>query len=498
MKYGQKLVEQSVPKWSLHNVDYNSLKHEIKVHTTRDQARAIAIPGQDDRRLARFESRLYGELCAQHQRVGLFVVSKAGELERRLENTARSTQRIIALNDQDGIAPRRQRKLIKYERALLEIGADISALERFTNAQVEAFRKILKKYRKWTGSTDLGTRFREKILRSDNSFTRLRFDGLCARHDDILATLHGAVGLDSDSSAPISPVQPSAAAAEAAAIPPSPLERRARFDPDPVACTRGRYWNEYDDGSDCGNDDEYVIYITPESDDDDDDWTIPGLAHLTSVLTLPYERARMWFGGRGRNRRHGEHNPPSSGDDDADANERRHLLSSAGHATDTDYTSDDNVPSSGSSVYGALWIDRQREAHRARRTRELRARERVLQWASRGSFAAALVLLVVEVLMLGTGRPEVDLAVAVAAAASLSFAVVGLWAGGSWARERVSDREALFLGEREDVLAAAAAMTAPTPEARLMRWAAFVVAVVLNLMVLAVAGNNLGEFVRLG
>jgi SPX domain protein involved in polyphosphate accumulation len=84
MKYGQKLVEQSVPKWSLHNVDYNSLKHEIKVHTTRDQARAIAIPGQDDRRLARFESRLYGELCAQHQRVGLFVVSKAGELERRL------------------------------------------------------------------------------------------------------------------------------------------------------------------------------------------------------------------------------------------------------------------------------------------------------------------------------------------------------------------------------------------------------------------------------
>jgi len=74
------LTDHTVPD----NVDYNSLKHEIKAHTTRDQARAIAIPGQEDKRLARFENGLYAELCRQHSRLGLFVATKSGELMRKL------------------------------------------------------------------------------------------------------------------------------------------------------------------------------------------------------------------------------------------------------------------------------------------------------------------------------------------------------------------------------------------------------------------------------
>jgi hypothetical protein len=66
------------------NLDYNSLKHEIKVHTTRDQASAIAIPGHQDTALSKFEERLFHELCAQHSRVDLFVTSKADEITRRL------------------------------------------------------------------------------------------------------------------------------------------------------------------------------------------------------------------------------------------------------------------------------------------------------------------------------------------------------------------------------------------------------------------------------
>lgn len=66
------------------NIDYNALKHEIKVHTTRDQATAIAIPGHQDPALQRFEDRLYLELCSQHDRVDLFVLSKADEITRRL------------------------------------------------------------------------------------------------------------------------------------------------------------------------------------------------------------------------------------------------------------------------------------------------------------------------------------------------------------------------------------------------------------------------------
>ncbi|PNP44061.1 hypothetical protein TGAMA5MH_04346 [Trichoderma gamsii] len=87
MKYGVQLERESVPEWSLHNLDYNSLKHEIKVHTTRDQATALAIPGHQDTALRRFEDALFTELCNQHDRLDLFVTSKADEVSRRLGTT---------------------------------------------------------------------------------------------------------------------------------------------------------------------------------------------------------------------------------------------------------------------------------------------------------------------------------------------------------------------------------------------------------------------------
>jgi hypothetical protein len=42
---------------------------------------------------------------------------------------------------------KRQRKLVKYEREVIRCGDEIQALQRFVNAQVVAFRKILKKYK---------------------------------------------------------------------------------------------------------------------------------------------------------------------------------------------------------------------------------------------------------------------------------------------------------------------------------------------------------------
>ena len=128
MKYGEQFERESVPGWSLRtfflsflalliyalclsreswvclplvsetdglinslllckltdNIDYNSLKHHIKVHTTRDQATAIAIPGHHDAPLAKFEDDLFAELCRQHDRVDMFVTSKADEISRRL------------------------------------------------------------------------------------------------------------------------------------------------------------------------------------------------------------------------------------------------------------------------------------------------------------------------------------------------------------------------------------------------------------------------------
>ena len=73
---------------SADNIDYNSLKHYIKVHTTRDQASAIAIPGHQDASLVKFEDELFGELSRQHDRVDMFVASKADEISRRLRMTS--------------------------------------------------------------------------------------------------------------------------------------------------------------------------------------------------------------------------------------------------------------------------------------------------------------------------------------------------------------------------------------------------------------------------
>lgn len=170
------------------NLDYNSLKHEIKVHTTRDQATAIAIPGHQDATLKKFEDNLYGELCRQHDRVDLFITSKADEISRRLgehlsffswlefaygvhtprilhfadggflpaeEHLASQIQRWVTkysdANDST-ISLKRQRRFAKYERELLRCGEEIHGLSRFANAQVVAFRKILKKYKVWVHS----------------------------------------------------------------------------------------------------------------------------------------------------------------------------------------------------------------------------------------------------------------------------------------------------------------------------------------------------------
>ena len=68
------------------NVDYNDIKHLIKVRTSQGQGQARAIPGSDNETKAfhAFEDEMYRELCDQHQRIDLFVKSKSGEVGRRL------------------------------------------------------------------------------------------------------------------------------------------------------------------------------------------------------------------------------------------------------------------------------------------------------------------------------------------------------------------------------------------------------------------------------
>ncbi|KAM3429021.1 hypothetical protein MY4824_008503 [Beauveria thailandica] len=417
MKYGEQLERESAPQWSLHNLDYNSLKHEIKMHTTRDQATAMAIPGHEDPALAKFENALFAELCRQHDRVDLFVTSKADEILRRMEHLQTNTTRWISKYDQEApshnLAMKRQRRFAKYERELLNCGDDIYALERFCQAQVTAFRKILKKYKKWTGSTALQARFNDQVLGSLKSFTRRDFAPLRQRHSDILAALRRAAPAVSEPSSPSS-----------VELPPSPASSSARrvsrvnFEPLPPAASSAsaqhKYWNEYDDGSDAGadEDDAYAIYVNP-----DDDAAFPGIGYVNSIVTMPYHKIRGWFKPRDQHPRR----PllPSRAGSDGD--------SSTAH-TESDHeagysSSDALLPTAGYTTHYATFPSVNEQHIR-------RYRERVLSWGTVGCFAAAYILMGVAAVLISAGRRrlrvEVDVGVTVGVMMSLCFSCAGL------------------------------------------------------------------------
>jgi len=317
MKYGQQLEQASQPGWGLHNVDYNALKYQIKTHTSRDQASAVAIPGQTDFALQRFEDGFYAELCTQHDRVGLFVSSKADEISRRIRHLSGLINRLIARcqseascdNNDNNKNPlgygkgstgpwiKRRRKFAKYSMQANECGNDIRTLIHFIDAQTIAFRKILKKYRKWTGSTTLNSRFRQNVLSSPKSFTQRDMHALQLEHQELLMSIKSApqalIAPPNRQSVydPRNSPQPFWQAR-----PPSRTRsngsRGGRSDESPEPLAQTSYWNEYDCGSEAGDqreDDAFAIYIDP------DQSGFPDFTQFKQAFAAPFTRMRNWF-----------------------------------------------------------------------------------------------------------------------------------------------------------------------------------------------------------
>ena len=84
------------------------------------------------------------------------------------------------------------------------VGEDIQSLSRFVGAQHLAFQKLLKKYKKWTGSLDLEKRFREEVLEKPASFSKRDFQSLLTQWTEVLAYVRApfesGTDLDHDSS----------------------------------------------------------------------------------------------------------------------------------------------------------------------------------------------------------------------------------------------------------------------------------------------------------
>lgn len=176
MKFGETLYQRSVPKWAAYNFKYNELKHLIKTKTSAGAAVPLDIPTQGRSRWQELDNQLLRLLQAEYDNVTLFLKSKQGEIDRRvahLEKQIKIAERAVAENQHDRpvLQARKYQRLVKDAD---EIGEDVQNLARFAAVQKTAFRKLLKKYRKWTGSTDLQTRvdvevFSSEKLRTDYS-----------------------------------------------------------------------------------------------------------------------------------------------------------------------------------------------------------------------------------------------------------------------------------------------------------------------------------------
>lgn len=165
MKFGETIAQRSVPKWAAYNLNYNELKHLIKLRTADGSPSPVPIPGQTNHRWSLLEDELFILLKGQYDNIALFVRSKYGEIERRLaylDKSVRAAKRSASLySGRPSLQARRYQKLLREAE---NIGEDIQALSRFAAVQKTAFRKILKKYRKWTGSDSLQRRLEDDVF----------------------------------------------------------------------------------------------------------------------------------------------------------------------------------------------------------------------------------------------------------------------------------------------------------------------------------------------
>ncbi|KAL8909763.1 MAG: hypothetical protein Q9207_000073 [Kuettlingeria erythrocarpa] len=194
MKYGQTFQQLSIPGWEHYNVDYNDLKSLIRRRTTRGQGEALTIPGHanEAKALQAFEDEFFFQLVDQHQRVDLFVQSKAGEINRRLAHLKTQVGRLhqrYALHPTGRISVKRLERYSKAEEVAERAGEEIRSLARFVGAQRVAFIKLLKKYSKWTSSSRLDQRFRKEILESPTAFSKKDFGPLLAQYEHALAAI---------------------------------------------------------------------------------------------------------------------------------------------------------------------------------------------------------------------------------------------------------------------------------------------------------------------
>jgi heme/copper-type cytochrome/quinol oxidase subunit 4 len=228
----------------------------------------------------------------------------------------------------------------------------------------------------------------------------------------------------------------------------------------PVMQPEVRGWNEYDNGSEAGEE-AYYIDINPEESD-----SFPGMDKIRLVFAAPVKKIQSLFSRSSD--KHAERESLLTGSTTPQADyfgtRRNSVPTTDGEATDDDASSTE-YPSYGYSTHYAALPSV--EAQRVERFREL-----VLHRSVVISFAVAVILTMVAAILVGTGRHklrlEVDAGVTLAVVTSLFAGCMGLSA----------------MMYRQDTL---------SWMYRLTVWVTFIAACLLNgmLLVLVVGSNGI-------
>ncbi|OQU96661.1 SPX domain-containing protein [Cladophialophora immunda] len=172
MKFGDNFYQRSVPEWAPYNFNYNGMKQLIKQRTSANLTGPVEIPVQGRSRWEETDKVLLDYLRDQYDNVTLFLRMKRGEIDRRLSSLKKQISILRTFADEralevNAVAGVRGRKYRRLTQECEELGDLIQKVARFASAQKIAFRKILKKYTKWTGSTTLQTRMDVEVFSSN-------------------------------------------------------------------------------------------------------------------------------------------------------------------------------------------------------------------------------------------------------------------------------------------------------------------------------------------
>lgn len=298
----------------------------------------------------------------------------------------------------------------------------------------------------------MGGRFKDNVLVQPKSFTQKDFQPLEQTHEELLSTIREATPMQSLPQSPV-PNDENTVSDQSGGARQSVRRVTIQAGPPQTAYfqnEQGRYWNEYDNGSENGDVcDEYVIYINPDEEADYGS----DLKSLLNAITAPFSKARSWVKVHKRERQSLLSGPSSDstygatdetvspGNDSYFTHQpgRKPLPYSRGKdsstAVDTDCEEDDDHDREDAGYASSEEFPTGYEAHYAslpsiEDQRMAVYKDRVMFAVTGGLFAMSFLVLGIATVLMFTGRHrlrvEVDAGVTVGSVVSLGCACTAL------------------------------------------------------------------------